>query len=210
MFSSEITELSITRENASAIPPRIIVFTVPPIRASTTNAASADRGMERTSRCGAEASQKDEDHQAGKNQSEKTLLQYRAYCLLHVHGLVKDNAGGHLLRDVVEVLDQLADTIHYRDGVGIAALLHDGNVDGFLAVNSYNVGLNPVSVLRFPHVIHRHPGVSFDLERNLAQLIHVVNQAVGVNEVVVRSHLHIARGQDQVGIVDRAHHVHKT
>ncbi len=43
-----MTELSITREKASAIPPRIIVFTVPPISASTTNAASADKGMERS------------------------------------------------------------------------------------------------------------------------------------------------------------------
>ena len=30
MFSSEITELSITRENAKAKPPRIIVLTVLP------------------------------------------------------------------------------------------------------------------------------------------------------------------------------------
>ena len=46
MFSSEITELSITREKASAIPPRIMVFTVAPIRASTTNAATAESGIE--------------------------------------------------------------------------------------------------------------------------------------------------------------------
>ena len=46
MFSSEITELSITREKASAIPPRIMVLMVPPIKARTTNAASADRGMD--------------------------------------------------------------------------------------------------------------------------------------------------------------------
>ena len=46
MFSREMTELSITREKASAIPPRIIVFTVLPISASTTNAANADNGME--------------------------------------------------------------------------------------------------------------------------------------------------------------------
>jgi len=45
-FSREMTELSITREKASAIPPRIIVLIVPPIMASTTNAASADKGIE--------------------------------------------------------------------------------------------------------------------------------------------------------------------
>ena len=46
MFSSEMTELSITRENASARPPRIMVLTVLPIMDSTTNVASAESGME--------------------------------------------------------------------------------------------------------------------------------------------------------------------
>ena len=47
MFSSEITELSIMRENASASPPRIMVLIVLPIMLSTTNVAKAESGIER-------------------------------------------------------------------------------------------------------------------------------------------------------------------
>ena len=47
MFSSEMTELSMTRENASAMPPRIIVFTVLPIKERTTKVASAESGIDR-------------------------------------------------------------------------------------------------------------------------------------------------------------------
>ncbi len=46
MFSSEMTELSMTREKASARPPRIIVFTVLPIMYRITNVASAESGMD--------------------------------------------------------------------------------------------------------------------------------------------------------------------
>ena len=137
-------------------------------------------------------------------------MQYGADCLLHIHRLVKDNAGGHLLRNVVEVLDELADTIHYRNRVGVSALLHDRNVCGSLAIDSHHVGLNLMRVLRLSYVVYRDPGVSFHFERNLAQLVHVVNQAVRVNKVIVGPHLHVACRQNQIRIVDRAHHVHQT
>ena len=47
MFSSTTTELSISRENASAKPPSTMVLTVPPLALSAMKAASADSGMER-------------------------------------------------------------------------------------------------------------------------------------------------------------------
>ena len=47
MFSSTTTELSMSREKASASPPKIIVFTVLPPSASAMNAASAESGTER-------------------------------------------------------------------------------------------------------------------------------------------------------------------
>src|ERR1017187_3177359 len=47
MFSSEMTELSMMRENASASPPRIMVLIVLPIMYSTTKVASAESGIER-------------------------------------------------------------------------------------------------------------------------------------------------------------------
>ena len=46
MFSSEMTELSMTREKASAMPPRIIVLIVLSIRYRTTSVARAEIGME--------------------------------------------------------------------------------------------------------------------------------------------------------------------
>ena len=47
MFSSTTTELSISRENASASPPRIIALTVLSPSGSAMNAASAESGMDR-------------------------------------------------------------------------------------------------------------------------------------------------------------------
>ena len=95
-------------------------------------------------------------------------MQNGANCFFHVHGLIKDNAGQHLLRDVVEMLDELPNAIHNGDGVGIAALLHDRNVHRFLAVNTHNVGLDSMCIFSLTHIIHRHPGMSSDLERNLS------------------------------------------
>ena len=47
MFSSTTTELSISRENASARPPSTMLLIDPPPSDSAMNAASAESGMEK-------------------------------------------------------------------------------------------------------------------------------------------------------------------
>ena len=166
------------------------------------------RNRQQHRRRGAEAAQKNQDHQAGEDQPEKAFVQHRIDCFFHVHGLIEDNAGLHLLRDVIQVLDELTHAIHHRDGVGVAALLHDGNVGGALPIDANDVVLDLVRVLRFAYIVYRDPRVALYFERKFAQLLHVVDEAVGVNKVVVGPHLHVARGQNQVGVVDCAHHIH--
>ena len=78
MFSSEITELSITREKASASPPRIMVLMVLPKKYRTTKVASAERGIDRnTADRGAQASQKKQNHHAGESQPDQAFFEQR-------------------------------------------------------------------------------------------------------------------------------------
>ena len=46
--------------------------------------------------------------------------------------------------------DGIADAIHHRDGVGVAALLHHGQVDGTLAIYADDVVLDLLGVLGWP------------------------------------------------------------
>ena len=65
-----------------------------------------------------------------------------------------------------------------------------------------------VRVLGLADVAHGNPALADSLDRNAIQLIDLVDQAVGVNVVVVRADLDVAGRQDQVVLVDRVNHVH--
>ena len=137
-------------------------------------------------------------------------MENRVDRFLHIDGLIEHYARGHLLGNVVQMLDQLPNSVHDGNRVGVAALLHDRNIGRSLPVDAHDVGLNPVSIFRFSYVVHRYPGMSVDLQWNVPQLFHAVDQTVGIDEIVVRSHLHVARGKNQVRIVDRLDYVHRT
>ena len=79
MFSSEITELSITREKASASPPRIIVLIVLPIRVQHHERRQrGERNRKQHGRGGPHASQEQQDHEAGQHQADQALRAARS------------------------------------------------------------------------------------------------------------------------------------
>ena len=186
-----------------------MVFTVLPIRYSTTNVARAERGMEsKNRRGGAKAAEKEQNHDAGEKESDEALVQHRLDRFLDVHRLIEHQGGGHLLGDVEQVADQVPHPVDHLNGVGIAPLLHDGDVTRFLAVHPHDVVLNLIGVLGLPHVSHRDPRGPHRLDGDIVQVLHLVHQAIGIDVVIVGAHLHIAGGQDQIRLVHRVHHVH--
>ena len=112
MFSSEITELSITRENASASPPRIIVLI-----GAAHQVQHDERGQRRERngkkhrRGGAQIPQKQQDHEAGQHQADQAFVQHRLDRLLHEHRLIEQHVGLHLLRDIEQMPDHVADAV---------------------------------------------------------------------------------------------------
>src|SRR5208337_1338695 len=116
--------------------------------------------------------------------------------------------GLQLFGDVKQVADQAPHTVYHLNGVGIAPLLHDGDVTRFLAVYPHHVVLNLIGVFGLPHVFHRDPRGPHRLDRDIVQVLHLVHQAIGIDVVIVGAHLHVPGGQDQVGLVHRVHHVH--
>ena len=123
-------------------------------------------------------------------------------------GLIEYDAGLQLLRNIEQPADQVADTIDYFDGVGVAPLLHDGDVTGTLAIDADDVVLDLTGVFGFSHIAHRHPARPGRLERNVVELLDALHHGVGVDVVVVGADLYVSGGQNQVVLVDGIDHVH--
>ena len=64
------------------------------------------------------------------------------------------------------------------------------------------------AILGVSDVAHADPGIADGLQRNVVELVHVVDEAVRVDVIIERADLNIAGGQDQILIVDGVHHVH--
>ena len=47
------------------------------------------------------------------------------------------------------------------------------------------------------------------LDRNVVQILNILHQAVGVDVIIVGPILDVARGQNQIAVVDRIDHVHE-
>ena len=69
--------------------------------------------------------------------------------------------------------------------------------------------MNLVGIFCLADIVHRNPGTSHGLHWDFAQLLHVVDQAIGVDVVIERSHLHVAGRQDEVGSVHSIYDVHR-
>ena len=74
-----MTELSMTREKASARPPRIMVLTVLPSREQNHEAvASAEIGNGEQYRAGgSHAAEKKQNHEAGQHQADDAFMHHR-------------------------------------------------------------------------------------------------------------------------------------
>jgi hypothetical protein len=100
------------------------------------------------------------------------------------------------------------DSIHDRDGVAVAALLQNRNVDRMLSVDAHDVRLNCAGVFGLADIADHHRAQSHRFQRNLVHLFRARHLAVGVDVVVLGADAHVAGGQDQVRLVHRLHHVH--
>ena len=201
--------MSITRENASARPARIMVLIVLPSKDKTTNAASVGDGNRQQHRAGGSgAAQKYQNDDADQHQSRAALMQHRVDRFLDEHGLIEDDIGDQLLGQVEQVPVRFADVVDHLDGVAVSARLHDRDVGGLLAVDADDVVLQLARVLGLADVAHRNPACAHGLDGYAIQIGDVLHQAVGVDIEVGGSDLDVAGGQDQVAVVDGADHVH--
>ena len=126
----------------------------------------------------------------------------------HENRLVEDHLGDQLLGHVQQVGDDLLDAVDHRDGVGVAALFEHRQIDRGLAVDAHLVVLDLRGVLRLAHVAHQHRGLAHRFERHQVDVLHGIDLAVGIDVVIIRADFHVARRQNQIGFVHRAHHVH--
>ena len=113
-----------------------------------------------------QAPEKEQNHNAGENESDEAFVKQSLNGFLDEDGLIEHQGGGHLLGNVKQVADQVPYPVDHLDGIGIPALLHDGDVTRFLAVHSHLVVLNLIGVFGLPHVPHRDPRGSHRLDGN--------------------------------------------
>ncbi len=175
----------------------------PPMAFITRKQVKAESGMERSTAKVARGLQ------SGQRQTNATFFQQVDYRSFHENRLIEHHCGFQDIRDVDQMLDGLFDSVDDRDGVAIAALLQDRDVNGFLSVNPHNVGLNRAGVFRLTHVSDQHRAEADALERDLVDLLDFGDLAVGVNVVVAVANAHVAGRQNQVGTINGRHHVHE-
>ena len=108
------------------------------------NVARAERGMEKKTASGrAHAAEENQDHEGGQKQPDGAFVHQRLDGRLHKHAIGRTR---HVLTSCFGEVDQFGErfphSVDDSDGVGISALLEDGNVDRSLAVDADDVGLN--------------------------------------------------------------------
>src|SRR5262249_19669138 len=116
----------------------------------------------------------------------------------HEYRLVENDVSHQLLRHVDKAGKRVSNPIHDRDGVRVAALLHDRKVNGPLPVYPDDAGLDLVGVLCRADVAYQHRRLAYSLQRNTIDLCHAWNLAVGIEVVVERSDFDITGRQNKV------------
>ena len=204
MFSSTTTELSISREKASASPPRTMVLTVPP------------RAQIAKKRCQCRERNRKEDGRrsraccrgtAGSSAPVSTKPIPPSCSRFSMAFFTKMDWSNTTLatscfRNVSKISNRVLDAVHDRDGVGIAALLQHRQIDRWLAVHAHDIGLNLVRIQRLADVLHQHRRVAHGLQGKAVDFSRVWQLAVGVEVVVNRPDLHITGRQNQVAVID--------
>ncbi len=158
---------------------------------------------------GAHAAEEQQDDHRGEEHADGPLVEQRADGVLDIERLIEDDPGDQVVGGIEEIRYFVLDRVHRRDGIGIAALAQHRLIDRRLAVDTHDVVLNLGRVLGNAHVGHRDRGLPHGLDRRAHDAGHVGELAVGEDGVIERAHAHGARGDDEVGVIDGADHVHR-
>ena len=76
-----------------------------------------------------------------------------------------------------------------------------------LSIDADDVGLQLSGVFRLADVGHHDGRIAHGLQRQVVDLIHHRNLAVGIDVVILGANAHIACRKNQVGLVQRIHHI---
>ena len=83
------------------------------------------------------------------------------------------------------------DPIDNRNGVGVATLLEDRQINRSLTVDPHNVVLNLVSIFGVAHVLDVDRRLTNDFQRHIVDVVDRVELTVGIDVVIDRPDRHI-------------------
>ena len=110
--------------------------------------------------------------------------------------------------NIEQMLQLGANAVHNRNRVRVAALLQDRKIHRALPIHANRVVLQRVGILRLADIGEPHRRLPDDLDR---RSIHgrQIDLVVGVDVVIAMPDLHVPAGQDDVRLIQRAHHIHQ-
>ena len=100
--------------------------------------------------------------------------------------------------NIAKSFDRLSNAVHNSDCVGIAALLEDRDVHGFLSIHAHDVVLQKRAVHGFANVGDEYGFLAFRFQRDIVDSLRIRHLRVCVYVVVQRADANVARGKDQV------------
>ena len=127
---------------------------------------------------------------------------------LHERRLIKHHLRHQLFGYIDQLRQRVPDSVDHRNRVAVSTLLQNRQIHRPLPIHAHNVRLNLLRILRMPDIADQHRCLPHRLDRHLINLVRVRNLAIGVQVVIDRPDLHVARGQNEVALVHRAHHIH--
>src|ERR1700733_1138580 len=158
---------------------------------------------------GLTVAEEEKDHEAREREADQCFLQQVAHRAFDEERLIEDDRGFQDGRDVDEVLDGGGHAVDDLDGVAFAGLLEDRYIDGVLSIDANDVGLDGAGVLGVSDVRDEHGRVAGGLEGHGVDLLRAGDLTVGVQVVVLGANAHVARGQNEVGLVHAIDYVHE-
>ena len=166
-----------------------------------------ERNREHHGHGGARAAEEEQDHDAGEYQADPSFIDQLLEGELDEDGLIEDDGGFERGRNVDEVFDGFFHAVDDGDGIAVAALLEDRDVDRALTIDAHDVVLQRAGVHRMADIGDQHGSVAHRLEGHLVHGLGGGKLAVRVNVEVFVPDAHIASGQNQVGAVHGLDHV---
>src|SRR5260370_10551094 len=95
---------------------------------------------------GAGTAEKNQNHEAGQEEADSAFMQNGRDGLLYKQRLIENDSSLQLRGNIAQSLDGFLDTVDHFNGVGISALLLNGDIDRLLPVDSNDVVLQRGSV----------------------------------------------------------------